>query len=72
MKKRATCDECGGPVAPVLVGLPEAEAMEAAQRGEVILGGCIVEDSIPLATCGCGETTVERSERWLDDPWDDE
>ena len=71
MTRRATCEVCGGPVVQVLVGLPEPAAIEAAGRGEVILWGCIVEDSIPLASCACGETIVERADS-PDDVWDED
>ena len=34
--------ELGVRVVPILYGLPTAEAGEAARRGELVLGGCIV------------------------------
>jgi hypothetical protein len=69
MTKRAKCDECGGPLMQVLVGMPGGDAFEAADRGEVLLWGCIVEPNIPLAACGCGETIVQRFDG-SDDEWD--
>jgi hypothetical protein len=71
MTTRATCAECGGPVVEVLVGLPRDEDFELAARGEAILWGCIVQGSVPLASCGCGETIVERAEPWGGEPVDE-
>jgi len=50
-----TCGECGGKVLPVLYGMPANDAMEASQRGELILGGCTVEDI--ACRCDCGATS---------------
>ncbi|GAA3959253.1 hypothetical protein GCM10023085_47050 [Actinomadura viridis] len=36
------CPRCGGAAAPVLYGLPGPEMFEAAERGEIVLGGCEV------------------------------
>jgi hypothetical protein len=37
-----TCSECGGKMVKIVYGEPNAELMEAAERGEIILGGCCV------------------------------
>jgi hypothetical protein len=34
--------ECGGKMVKIVYGEPNAELMEAAERGEIILGGCCV------------------------------
>lgn len=36
---------------PILHGLPSFEAFEAADRGEVVLGGCLVTDDDPEFAC---------------------
>ncbi len=50
------CDACGGTsVVPVIYGLPTEEAFESARRGEIALGGCIVDfDNPTLACTSCG------------------
>lgn len=37
---------------PIVFGLPGNELMEEAQRGEVVLGGCMVPLVEPLVACG--------------------
>ena len=37
-----TCPRCGVRAVPILFGLPTFEAFEAADRGEIVLGGCLV------------------------------
>ena len=51
------CRACGGPVLPVLWGMPGPEAMEAAGRGELIIGGCMPEDV--EFRCECGATAYD-------------
>ena len=47
------CPKCGHSdlVVPIVYGYPTNEAMEAAERGEVILGGCEVGDIDPRCLC---------------------
>ena len=58
------CPDCGGPVLPVLYGMPDDEGMAASVRGELILGGCTV-DSV-AARCQCGVTVLHDGE-WFGD-----
>ncbi|RAY16705.1 hypothetical protein DPM19_00520 [Actinomadura craniellae] len=49
------CPRCGTEPLPVLYGLPGPEMFEAAERGEISLGGCEVYDDAPRWRCrGCG------------------
>ena len=41
------CPRCGARAIPILRGLPSLEAFEAADRGEIALGGCVVTDEDP-------------------------
>ena len=45
------CPECGEKLVPILYGLPSAEGFEAADRGEVALGGCTITGSDPDVQC---------------------
>jgi hypothetical protein len=46
---------CGGEEMEIVYGLPDQELAEAAERGEVALGGCVLEDENPNRQCRqCG------------------
>jgi hypothetical protein len=51
--KVSSCSECGktDAVAPILYGFPTDEAMEAAERDEIVLAGCMVGDLEPTYYC---------------------
>lgn len=51
-----TCPACrASMLRPILYGYPSAEGFEAADRGEVALGGCVVFSSSPDYVCrACG------------------
>ena len=50
------CPACGGKLVPILYGLPSPDGFQAAERGEFVLGGCIVSGDDPqLACAGCHE-----------------
>lgn len=53
---RPPCPECGGKeVLPILYGMPPAEIGEAAERGQVVLGGCVITGDDPNWRCAvCG------------------
>jgi hypothetical protein len=51
------CEACGGDVLPVLYGMPGPEMWEADERGEIILGGCMIEDT--AVQCRCGATAYD-------------
>lgn len=49
------CPQCEGDLIPIVYGYPGPELMEAAGRGELELGGCIVGDNDPQHRCkNCG------------------
>ena len=53
------CPECRGLVVPIAYGLPGPEMFDAAERGEIVLGGCVLEVDNPTHSCPCGATTKE-------------
>jgi hypothetical protein len=60
----ATCPRCGaGDLRPILYGLPTPQAFDAAARGQLVLGGCVVSDDGPTVACVHGGT------RYSDRPW---
>jgi GTP pyrophosphokinase len=61
LRRRPDCIRCGaGDIVPVLIGLPDVEAMELQTVGEVELHGCVVDEETPDWACHvCGH-------RWRD------
>ena len=55
-RRRPVCPKCGSSdVVPIVYGYPLPEMMEAAERGEIELGGCCVTDEDPTLYCkACG------------------
>ncbi len=50
------CPSCGGELLLIRYGELGVSMMEAARRGEIVLGGCIVSESDPDLECAaCGE-----------------
>jgi hypothetical protein len=46
------CPACGSrAVVPILNGFPDADAFEKADRGEVVLGGCVIVENLPHWSC---------------------
>ncbi len=57
MKPTGTrCPRCGSPtLVPIFYGMPAPEAFEAAERGEIAIGGCDVGPGLPAFSCTtCG------------------
>ena len=56
LRRPKNCPQCGSSkLAQIIYGRPTAEAMEAAERGEFILGGCFVLPDQPDWECqSCG------------------
>lgn len=52
-EKRSThrCPTCGSPLVPIVYGLPGRDLLDAATRGEVIIGGCIIDVDDPTEGC---------------------
>lgn len=52
VKETQICPHCGvDAVIPILYGMPTPSAMEAAERGEKLLAGCLVEGDDPQLAC---------------------
>lgn len=58
------CAHCGSDrLVPIIYGMPAPDAFEAAERGEIALGGCILDEDSPAfrcADCGVGNGTLTR------------
>lgn len=60
--ERNICPKCGGRIVEIVYGEPTNELCEAADRGDIILGGCCItidkkgEQTQPCHGCiDCGE-----------------
>ena len=62
LKKRGkACPKCGSlDVVRILYGYPMPETFEAAERGEIALGGCCVSDDDPQRLCKACGTEFDR------------
>ena len=60
---------------PIVYGMPVPEVIEAAERGEIRIGGCVIRDGQPLFVCRRCRRTVGwldvNDPRFEDDMWDD-
>lgn len=57
----ATCPRCGSvaTLLPIAYGYPSPEMFEAARRGEIVLGGCVIRGADPTHQCtACGQDVV--------------
>ncbi len=45
------CPICPGTMIEIVYGHPDADMLSQARRGEIILGGCIIEEGQPTHTC---------------------
>lgn len=50
-QERPACERCGAMLTPIVYGYPTFDTFEAAERGEVVLGGCVVWDGQPRNVC---------------------
>jgi hypothetical protein len=49
------CPQCEGDLIPIVYGYPGPEMLQEAERGEILLGGCVVGDDDPHHRCkNCG------------------
>lgn len=53
------CAQCGGPLVRIVYGFPGPEMWDAAERGEIVLGGCVMSPfPEPTRSCSCGLLTA--------------
>ena len=58
------CPECGEVGVRVVYGGPTPEMVEAADRGEVALGGCTVDPGVPSHVCPVGHSWDRDADGW--------
>lgn len=73
--KKRYCPICGTRTAvPIQYGYPSEKGFEMARRGEIILGGCCLDQNNPdwgCKTCHYSWLTVIESDLWPDYPDED-
>ena len=47
----AQCPACGAPALEIAYGFPTPNTFEAADRGELLLGGCLIDREDPTHGC---------------------
>jgi len=67
----AVCPECGSAErVPLEYGFPTHEMWEAAERGEIGIGGCVIFEGQPDVQCrNCSTQYNTESGQSLPDPW---
>lgn len=45
------CPVCGCPMVPIAYGYPGPDMFDAADRGDIVLGGCMVPEGAPVERC---------------------
>lgn len=59
-RKPVKCPHCGAKVLRIQYGYPGPEMMEAAERGEILLGGCCISPDSPDYACPiCGQAFIK-------------
>ena len=60
---KVSCPECGSSeVIPIAYGMPGHELLEASERGEVEIGGCLISGDDPKHRCrACGHRFGRRT-----------
>ena len=59
MDVNVRCPACGRPGIPIVYGLPGPETFVAAERGEVVIGGCCIAIENPTHECAAGHRWQE-------------
>jgi hypothetical protein len=52
------CRRCGVSYVPIVYGFPPPELVEREERGEIVLGGCCMDESNPTHACPRCEATA--------------
>ena len=55
-REAARCPDCRERMVPIAYGFPGPEMFEAAERGEIILGGCTIDAANSTHSCACDTT----------------
>ena len=69
------CPNCGNKMVEIVYGMPAPETFEKAEKGEVFLGGCMIEDDRPEYHCNnCRRNYSKDLKTYIDEPnnWEDE
>ncbi|WP_405162943.1 hypothetical protein OG203_42890 [Nocardia sp. NBC_01499] len=48
---RPLCPKCGAAMTPIMYGYPSSISFDRAERGEIVLGGCVITPDSPDWAC---------------------
>ena len=68
------CPNCDNKMVEIVYGMPVGDTIDKAKKGEVFLGGCIVEDFQPKYHCNtCRRSYSKDLNEYIDEPnnWED-
>ena len=57
IKNLPKCPKCGNKLVEIMYGMPSSDIIEKVEKGEIFLGGCMIDDVNPIYHCN----TCERS-----------
>lgn len=58
------CPTCGALGIPIVYGMPAPDLVDAAERGEVLIGGCVITGEDPTHGCAAGHEWKARRPRY--------
>lgn len=65
---RPVCPACGSRIVPVVYGMPGPGMFEDAEAGNIILGGCVIDDPRRFGGETSGNKTFEREAMCTGEP----
>ncbi len=69
------CPNCTNKMIKIVYGMPDTDTMEKAQRGELFLGGCVIEEFQPEYHCNkCRRSYNKNLDEYIEESnnWEDE
>lgn len=62
------CPNCGSKLLEIVYGMPDSEIGEKAMKGELFLGGCMIEDDNPKYHCNnCERSYYENLKDYIEE-----
>ncbi len=69
------CPNCTNKMIKIVYGMPDTDTMKKAQRGEIFLGGCVIEEFQPEYHCNkCRRSYNKNLDEYIEESnnWEDE
>ena len=63
------CPNCNSKMIEIIYGMPDSTTMEKAKKGELFLGGCMIEDENPKYHCNkCRRSYFDDLKKYINEP----